>query len=178
MFLCLSALCVCRSAATSMQAEQVPIPALLATGAVHHHLIRTGKHRHAGLLVAVRMLLGAVVPASTPAVLDAMAWSLCLFGQWFVASTRWRRSGRPVQRFSTTHSSTASNSALTAYTMRPSNCQTGMCCQSAAGLRADVDHARIDTIPVAAPCVHQVCAATPPLLLRPPRPSPPTTQPC
>lgn len=33
---------VCRSAATSMQAEQVPIPALLATGAVHHHLIRTG----------------------------------------------------------------------------------------------------------------------------------------
>jgi hypothetical protein len=25
-----------------MQAEQVPIPALLATGAVHHHLIRTG----------------------------------------------------------------------------------------------------------------------------------------
>lgn len=26
-----------------MQAEQVPIPALLATGAVHHHLIRTGE---------------------------------------------------------------------------------------------------------------------------------------
>lgn len=38
-----------------MQAEQVPIPALLATGAVHHHLIRTGAQREQQLRVGVQL---------------------------------------------------------------------------------------------------------------------------
>jgi glutamate synthase (ferredoxin) len=34
-----------------MNAEQVPIPALLATGAVHHHLIRTGLRSDTSIVV-------------------------------------------------------------------------------------------------------------------------------
>eukprot|EP00882_Tetradesmus_deserticola_P018196 GHRQ01019526.1.p3 GENE.GHRQ01019526.1~~GHRQ01019526.1.p3 ORF type:complete len:128 (-),score=58.25 GHRQ01019526.1:74-457(-) len=34
-----------RASETSLQPEKVPIPSLLATGAVHHHLIRTGARR-------------------------------------------------------------------------------------------------------------------------------------
>ncbi|MFC7116083.1 glutamate synthase large subunit [Natronoarchaeum sp. GCM10025703] len=35
----------------STGSDQVPIPALLATGAVHHHLVRNGLRNHAGLVV-------------------------------------------------------------------------------------------------------------------------------